>query len=314
MKQHLSLRHFEMLASIAQCESLAKAARTLLITPSALTHRIREAERRLNVLLYEKQGRILRPTLAGRILTQTAERILEDIRQSERVAISSAGGIRHVVRLSIAVYAAFHWLPDFLPWFRKINPGIEIEIETQGAQSPFDALFKGQIDLVISPDTVLPGHLDAVDLFNDELVAVVPPGHALASRAYVSGNDFLNDPFLTYSLVRQPGYEADRIWTPENVLPPHEENIGSVEAICELVKAGFGISILSHWAIFPQFKSAKLIPIRATRGGLGITWRAITKSGASSGAPENILAQSLAVWFHQHPPAGIMPQATRPSL
>ena len=45
MKQHLSLRHFEMLASIAQCESLAKAARTLLITPSALTHRIREAER-----------------------------------------------------------------------------------------------------------------------------------------------------------------------------------------------------------------------------------------------------------------------------
>ncbi len=314
MKQHLSLRHFDMLAAIARCASLADAARTLLITPSALTHRIREAERRLDVLLYEKQGRTLRPTQAGRILTQTAERILEDIHQSERVAISSAEGIRHVVRMSIAVYAAFHWLPDFLPWFRKVNPGIEIEIETEGAQSPFDALFKGQIDLVISPDSVLPGQLDAVDLFEDELVAVVPPGHALEARAYVSGNDFLNDPFLTYSLVRQPGYEADRIWTPENVLPPREENIGSVEAICELVKAGFGVSILSHWAIHPQFQSGKLVPVRATPDGLGITWRAITKSGARSGAPEVILSKALADWFQTNPPAGIPIQAASPSL
>ena len=314
MQHHLSLRHFEMLVSVARCASLADAARSLLITPSALTHRIREAERRLGVVLFEKQGRALRPTLAGRILTQTAERILEDIHQSERVAISSAEGIRHVVRLSIAVYAAFHWLPEFLPWFRAANPGINIEIETQGAQSPFDSLSKGLIDLVISPDSVLPGQLDAVDLFDDELVAVVPPDHVLASRSYVSGNDFLNDPYLTYSLVRQAGYEADRIWTPENVLPPYEENIGSVDAICELVKAGFGISILSHWAIHPQFQSGKLIPVRATQDGLGITWRAITKSGARNGAPEIILAQALADWFRLNPPTGLPPQAARPNL
>ena len=314
MNHHLSLQHFEMLVAISRSASLADAARTLLITPSALTHRIREAERRLNVLLFEKQGRMLRPTLAARILTQTAERVLEDIQQSERVAISSAAGVRHVVRISVAVYAAFHWLPDFLPWFRKLHPGIEIEIETQGVQSPFDSLSKGLIDLVISPDSVLPGQLDSIDLFEDELVAVMPPGHALAAKTFVSGSDFLNDPFLTYSLVRQPGYEADRIWTPENVLPPHEENIGSVDAICELIKAGFGISILSHWAIYPQFQSGRLIPVRATRDGLGMMWRAITKSCAPEGAPQIILAKALADWFSRNPPAGILPQAEKPSL
>ncbi|HCW85825.1 MAG TPA: LysR family transcriptional regulator, partial [Rhodobacteraceae bacterium] len=88
MSRYLSLRHFEMLVSVARCSSMAEAARSLLITPSALTHRLREAERRLGLQLYEKQGRNLRPTQAGRILTQTAERILEDIEQSERVAIS----------------------------------------------------------------------------------------------------------------------------------------------------------------------------------------------------------------------------------
>ncbi len=305
MNRHLSLRHLDMLIAISTRDTLAEAARSLLITPSALTHRIREAERRLGVLLFEKQGRLLRPTSAGRILTDAAERVTEDLQQSERVAISSSEGIRHVVRLSVAVYNAFHWLPDFLPQFRTENPAIDMEIETQGAQRPLDSLARGQIDLVISPDLVLPGQVDSLDLFDDELVAVVPPDHELSTRSYVSGPDFLHDPYLTYSLVREPGYEADRIWTPENVIPPREENIGSVDAICELVKAGFGISILSHWAIHPQFRSGELTAVRATRNGLDIKWRAIIKSNASEDAPERIMARALANWFRVNQPTGL---------
>ena len=301
----LSFRHLDMLIMIAQCETMAEAARSLLITPSALTHRIREAERRLGIPLYEKKGRLLRPTTAAQILTLTAERVIEDMRVSEGVAIASAEGIQHVLRVSIGVYNAFHWLPEFLLWFRESHPQIGIEIETQGTHTPFDPRSKGRTDLAISPDMVLPGQLDATDLFEDELVAVLPPDHELAKKPYVTGQDFLNDPFLTYSLVRQPGYEADRIWTPENVMPPREENIGSVEAICELVKAGFGISILSHWAIHPQFLSGKLKPVRATRGGLKITWRAIIKSATADGAPERILMKALADWFRLNPPPGL---------
>jgi LysR family transcriptional regulator for metE and metH len=78
--------------------------------------------------------------------------------------------------------------------------------------------------------------------------------------------------------------------------------IGSVEAICELVKAGFGISILSHWAIYPQFLSGNLTPVRATPDGLDITWRAITKSSAPEGRPERILMTALADWFRLNPP------------
>jgi LysR family transcriptional regulator for metE and metH len=301
----LSFRHLDMLSAIARCETMAEAAKTLLITPSALTHRIREAERRLGIPLYEKRGRILRPTTAAQILTLTAERVIEDIRLSEGVAIASAAGIQHVLRVSIAVYNAFHWLPEFLLWFRASNPQIGIEIETQGTHTPFDPRSKGKTDLVISPDLVLPGQLDATDLFVDELVAVLPPDHVLTQKPYLTGQDFLNDPFLTYSLVRQPGYEADRIWIPENVMPPREENIGSVDAICELVKAGFGISILSHWAIQPQFQSGKLTPVRATPDGLQITWRAVIKNTAAEGAPERILMQALADWFRLKPPIGL---------
>ena len=310
---HLSFRHLDMMTAIAQCETMADAARTLLITPSALTHRIREAERRLGVVLYEKQGRIARPTTAARILTHTAEKVIKDVHKSERVAIASAEGIHHVIRISVAVYNAFHWLPEFLLWFRRSNPQIGIKIETQGSIAPFDLLSKGKIDVVMSPDIVLPGQFEARDLFKDELVAVVPLRHALADKRHLTGTDFLDDPFLTYSLIRQPGYEADRIWTPENILPPREEDIGSVEAICELVKAGFGISILSHWAIHPQFSSGNLKPVRATPNGLDITWRVIIKSATPMRAPERVLMDALADWFRLNPPSGIARQFASPN-
>ena len=118
----LSFRHLDMLIMIAQCETMAEAARSLLITPSALTHRIREAERRLGIPLYEKKGRLLRPTTAAQILTLTAERVIEDMRVSEGVAIASAEGIQHVLRVSIGVYNAFHWLPEFLYGFANHIP------------------------------------------------------------------------------------------------------------------------------------------------------------------------------------------------
>jgi DNA-binding transcriptional LysR family regulator len=70
------------------------------------------------------------------------------------------------------------------------NPQIGIEIETQGSVAPFDLLAKGKIDLMMSPDMVLPGQLEAMDLFEDELVAVMMPNHMLAvkpmSRAPIS--------------------------------------------------------------------------------------------------------------------------------
>ncbi len=294
----LRLNHLETLAAISKSKSLAQAAVALSITPSALTHRLREAERRLGVTLFEKSGRALRPTAAAQILTLTGERILADLEKSERVAVASTLGVRHIVRMTVAVYNAFHWLPGFLSWFRTRHPTIEIEIEANSALSPFDSLSRDQVDLVISPDEVLPGALDTMDLFDDELVVVVWPQHPFATRDYVNGRDFLHETYLTYSLLRQPGYEADRLWAAEKTLPFREHNIGSVEAVCELVKAQVGISVLSRWGAHPHFASGSLIPVQATADGLRITWRAVTKSGWPADSPVRTFARALAEWHH----------------
>ena len=96
-----------MLEAIEQTSTLSQAAEQLHVTQSALTHRIREAERRLGVILFEKSGRRLRLTSAAQVLTEAAVKILGDLDAAERVAIASAKGIQHVVRLTVANYNAY---------------------------------------------------------------------------------------------------------------------------------------------------------------------------------------------------------------
>lgn len=305
MAHRLSLRHLEMLVAIKETATFAEAAALLRITPSALTHRLREAERRLGVQLFEKEGRALRPNTAAQILTHAAERLLDGLHHSERVAIVSAQGIRHILRVSIGIYNAFHWLPDFLSWFAAQAPEIEIAIETQGAMAPHTLLAKGDVDLVIAPGNTVAESFEAVRLFDDELVAVMPSDHRLARATCVEGADFVEERYLTYSLIRQPGFEADRVWTPGNVMPAREDNIGSVDAICELIRAGRGVSILSHWAIGPKFADGSLVPVRVTPHGLDIQWCAVIRGGLAEDAAERTLAKALERWFFENPPPGL---------
>jgi LysR family transcriptional regulator for metE and metH len=302
MRPRLDIRHLEMILAISQEDTLADAARTLRVTPSALSHRIREAERRLGVSLYQKRGRSLRPTVAVDILANTAERLLSDLTQSERLAVASTEGVRHLIRLTVGVYNSFHWLPDFLAEFRKTHPDIDIDVEADAVLNPFQNLAAESIDLVISQNVVLPAIFDALPLFTDELVAVTAPGHPFCDREFVEPEDFLEETNLTYSMVRQPGFESDRFWALSDLRPAHDVKIGSVEAICELVKAGFGVSILSRWALKPHFEAGTLQATRLGCDGVDITWNAALRSAADKKAPERTIARALARWFGAHPP------------
>ncbi len=293
----LSLQHLQMFVVLADQNTLALAAERLRITQSALTHRIREAERRLGVSLFEKSGRRLRPTAAAQILTDTARRVLADLDEAERIAAASSEGIRHVVRLTVGNYNAYHWLPDFLAWFRDRQPGIAIEIEPNAADAALDRLSEGALDIVILPGARPVGLADAVELFDDQLVVAVWPGHPFEGRAHIGARDFRDQVYLTYSLSSEPGFEADRLWAAEGASPLRKRNLGSVDAICELIKAQAGISVLSRWGISREIAAGSLIALPATQGGIAVPWRALVSRKSPAGSPARLTAAALGDWF-----------------
>ena len=297
IRPSLDVRHLEMVLSLKEQGSLADAARALRVTPSALSHRLREAERRLGVMLYQKQGRSLRPTVAAEILADAAQRLLSDLARAEQLTVATTEGVRHIVRLTVGIYNSFHWLPEFLNQFRSEHPSIDIDIEADAVLNPFENLAAKRIDLVISQSVVMPAGFEVMPLFTDELVAVTPAGHPFSERAFVVPEDFQSETNLTYSMIRQPGFEYDRFWMLSQVQPAREVKIGSVEAICELVRAGFGVAILSRWALGPQLDAGKLHATRLGRDGLDIGWSVVLRRTSGENSPERLVAEALAAWF-----------------
>ena len=302
-RPRLEVRHLRMLVAIDEAGSVADAADLLGVSGSALTHRIREAERRLGIALYSRVKGRLRPTPAGDVLRQSATRLLTDLDRAEAVARASVGGPKHVVRLGIGFYTAYHWLPRFLKRLRHEAPDLDIEIVAGAARQPLDMLAEGGIDLAVVAGEPARSGIGGRHLFSDELVAIMAPDHRLAARPFVEAEDFGAEDYLSYSRTIMPGHEHDRLFRPAGVHPRRYITVELPEAIVELVAAGFGVSILAAWAVAPHVRFGTIASARLTADGLPIDWFAALRETDGADSPGHRLAAALAAWCGETPDA-----------
>lgn len=296
MAPRLGINHLQMLTAIVEAGTVAEAAQVLGVTPSALSHRIREAERRLDVTLFTRLGRRLRLTPAGELIHQAAIRLLDELEQVETVAQKMGYGIEAVVRLGIATYSNYHWLPAFLNELYKTSPQIEVEVVANAVQRPLTALQDGDIDLAVMPDAMIPAGATALPLFDDELVAIMAPDHRLAAKKIVEAADFRERDVLTYSFTNLPGHELDLFWRPSGVTPRRIIRVELVDAIVDLVKADLGVAIVQRWAIAPHLEAGTLAACRLNKSGLRIPWSVVRQTTGDQETAAATVAEKLAAW------------------
>jgi LysR family transcriptional regulator for metE and metH len=296
----LDIKHLEMIVALAETPRVTEAAERLRITPSALSHRIREVERRLEVPLFMRVHKRLRPTPAADYLAQVAERLLADMRRAEDDVRKMARGVKHVVRLAVESYSAYHWLPDFLRYLREIEPDIGVEVVAAASRNTLSSLHQRTVDLIIISGEINPAGIKLVPMFEDQLRFVMPPGHRLADKTYIEGADIVGEDFITYTRVPEPDREYERLFRPSNAYPNWIETVEVPEAIVEMVAAGLGTSVLAGWAVSAAIDSGRIVAARVGEQGINLCWYAATRSGNSNEDERNQrVAELLARWCQQ---------------
>lgn len=120
------LRALQAFSAVARTGSVVGAAQELAVTPSAVSHLVRQLERRLGIALFARKGRGLTPTLDGERLAATVGPAL--------VTIDDAlGALRRrsaELRISLLSSFAVHWLIPRLSRFQHQHPGIELLLST----------------------------------------------------------------------------------------------------------------------------------------------------------------------------------------
>lgn len=292
----LSLDHLVMLRSLAETDSVTAVADRLRVTPSAVSHRIREAERRLGVTLTERAGGRLRLSPAGVRLERAAGDIIAILDEAEADARAMASGVTSFVRLGVTSYGPFRWIPKFIEHYATLRTDVEITLVTVQRNEVYSTLMQGRVDISIIDDGMVPSGVDKVPLFRDDLIAIMAPDHPLAGKRHIRAEDLKPYDFVTYSVERANGWEYDRFFAPAGTLPRRMITVELIEAIVELVRSGYGVSILQRDLVAPSLERGELAWAKLN-DGLDIAWNAIIRPQEPTGSDVHQLVAELTKWL-----------------
>lgn len=295
----LEMRHLRMLQAMARTGSVTRAAAMLGLTQSALSHQIREAERRLGLDLFVQRDKRMQMTPIAVSLSEEAGRILTQLERLEQQIARDRGVMRHIVRIGCGAYSGYRWLPGFLKVFQQHAPDIDIEVVADATQRPLQALQDRDIDVAVTSGTPDKSTTRSLQLFRDELVLIMAPHHPLAGKDVIVAQDLSDQVYISYSAVAEKGHEYERFIKPAQVSYRSMLRVELTEAIVELVIGGFGISILSRWAVNHYLQSGALASARVTRKGLHVDWYAATRKSEPDDGGAWRMATALKSWCEQ---------------
>ncbi|HEV7986220.1 MAG TPA: LysR family transcriptional regulator [Steroidobacteraceae bacterium] len=295
----LEMRHLRMLQAMARTGSVTRAAAMLGLTQSALSHQIREAERRLGLDLFIQRDKRMQMTPIALTLSEEAGRILAQLERLEQQIARDRGVMRHIVRIGCGAYSGYRWLPRFLKVFQQHAADIDIEVVADATQRPLQALQDRDIDVAVSSGTPDKSTTRSLRLFRDELVLIMAPSHPLAGKEVIVAQDLSDQVYISYSAIAEKGHEYERFMKPAQVSYRSMLRVELTEAIVELVIGGFGISILSRWAVNHYLQSGALASARVTRKGLHVDWYAATRKSEPDDGGAWRMATALKNWCEQ---------------
>ncbi len=290
----LEIRHLAMLVAIDRAATLAEAALELNITPSALTHRLREAERRAALVLVRRGGRP-RLTDGGQRLLLAARRCLAELEVAEREARTAGSAARHVVRLGASTLCGYDWLPGLLRHLESAQPSIDVEVVIDVSLDPVSALRDRRIDVAVMPGRARGRDVSALRLFQDELVALVPLAHPKARRRYLDVRDLVNEVYVTDTTTQETGREYERLFEPAGLRPERVLRAGHMEAVIALVRAGLGLTVTTRTGAVPFVGGGGLKVVPLTPSGHYLTWYAHLRVSRGRASPAREVADALAL-------------------
>jgi LysR family transcriptional regulator for metE and metH len=294
----LDVRHLVMLEAIAATTTLAAAARRLNITPSALTHRLQEAERRLACPLLHRSGRDIRLSDAGERLRRAARACLSELDTAEREAMSAGQSPRETVRLGASTLSGYEWLPLLLERLQPAPRQVDVEVVMEASIDPLRALAERTIDLAVVPVRVRGRGLAALRLFRDEMVALLPAAHPKSSQRFVDVRELATEVYVTDVTVPEPGREYERLFVPAGVRPTRVLRAGHMAAVVGLVRAGLGVTICTRTSAAPFVGAGGISILRLGQNGRFLSWYAVSRLTRARHTPERFVSEMLAAILH----------------
>lgn len=259
----MTLRQLEVFLAIARARGYRRAAEALHTSQPALSQHIRELEGELGARLFDRLGRGIALTEAGRLLEERAQRVfatLTDVRE----AVGELQGLqRGSLLIGASTTPGVYVLPALIGRFRERYPGIELRLRIANSRAIEEAVRSHELDLaVVGGHGLAPGEECLAAGLVDELVLVVGRRHPWARSREVAPARLAEERLLVREEGSATRQVAERTLERAGVAWEVGMELNHTEAIKQAVMAGLGVAFVSVYAVRDEVASGRLVSLR----------------------------------------------------
>ncbi len=240
----IELRQLKYFLAVSKELHFTKAAEKLNISQPSLSQQIRALEHELGMPLFDRIGKKISLTEAGKILLLHTKTIFREIEQA-RSAIQDLNGLQHgSLTIGSLLTVVNYLLPPAILNFNKLYPNIELSVLGLRTGDIREKLLQNELDIGITFLPVQDKEIVSIPLYKSELTLVVPTGHTLTERSHISIVELQDYPlillpknFFLTELITSHCQQFD--FTPKPIL-----EISTMESLVQMVSKGMGITVL----------------------------------------------------------------------
>ena len=242
----MELRQIRYFRRVAAEMSFTRAAEVLNMAQPPLSRQIKMLEEEMGVELFERVGRGIKLTEAGRYFLDQTDLMLKKL--SETVQATQRVGRKEKRRVGIGFVPSvlYGYMPGFIRQLRALDQSIEISLLEMITLQQFEALKTGRIDIGIGRILLSDPEIERLVLWEERLIVALPKEHALAKCTTLSIEQLIPESLILYPARPRPSY-ADYvldIFRQQGGVPEHIQEVNELQTALGLVAAGFGLAIV----------------------------------------------------------------------
>lgn len=237
------LRYF---LQVAERNSFTRAAEDLRISQPALSRSIQRLEEELGQPVFERKTRAVSLTDAGLLLQSRAQQVLT-ILEDTKAEITDDGQSGRV-RVGAIPTIAPYFLPEALQKFSQEFPQANLIVQENTTDNLLKSLTQGELDLAILALPVPAQYLEVEELFEEELLLVLPPDHPLVSKEKIRLSDVEPYPFVLLDEMHCLSDNIVSFCRQRAFQPVAVERTSQLAMVQELVSLSHGVSMIPDMA------------------------------------------------------------------
>lgn len=262
----MDLANLNAFIAVAETGSFSEAGERLHLTQPAVSKRIAALEQQLAVRLFDRLGREVTLTEAGRALQPRAYQILNVLDDTRRALSNLNGDISGRLTLATSHHIGLHRLPPLLRAFTRAHPQVALDIHFLDSEVAYEEILHGRAELAVitlAPQTAPP--VRAAKVWDDPLDFVAAPEHPLVRNGAVSLADVAQHPAVFPGGTTFTQRIVQRLFEGQGLTPNIAMSTNYMETIKMMVSIGIAWSVLPRTMLDAQVVRLPLPGIQLSR-------------------------------------------------